>query len=127
MSQSMLQATNPLNKTEQPKKKKGWKNSKMGMTLRCLSLCEVINAGYVAKPHFVVPNEDHVSTRYFFVYTDTSTAVNVESKSITMPDEHSKMKTHLWKLKITFKSITMPDEHIKMKTHLWKLKITFSF
>lgn len=32
----------------------------------------VINNEYTANPHYVVPNEDHVMTRYFFIYAGSS-------------------------------------------------------
>lgn len=41
----------------------------MGGSLCCLALCEVINRGYTANPHYVIPNDQDIITRYFFVYT----------------------------------------------------------
>lgn len=48
---------------------------------QCVALCEVISAGYKANPYYVVPNEDHVVTRYFFIYNSTNvhSAVNASS------------------------------------------------
>jgi poly [ADP-ribose] polymerase 6/8 len=50
----------------------GWKKSILNQSgvddhIQILALCEVIN-GYKANPYYVVPNEDHVTTRYLFVF-----------------------------------------------------------
>jgi len=41
--------------------------------------------GYKANPHYVVPEEDHVNTRFFFVFPSGSSA-NVDAGSLNVPD-----------------------------------------
>jgi len=50
--------------------------------LQCLALCEVINAGYKANPHYVIPSEDHVLTRYFFIYNSKFHCPSVDANSL---------------------------------------------
>jgi len=60
----------------------GWDKSMFGgYNLQCLCLCEVINNGYKANPHYVIPTEDHVMTRFFFIYVGSS-SVNVNASSL---------------------------------------------
>ncbi|PRP89860.1 hypothetical protein PROFUN_00202 [Planoprotostelium fungivorum] len=67
----------------------------------CLAICEVIKAGYKANPYYVVPNEDHVITRYFLVYENREAAAADSAclasklqnlKSFVNPDTHSNTK-----------------------------------
>lgn len=44
----------------------------------------VVAANYKANPYYVVPNEDHVVTRYLFVYSSGS-SYNVKATSIQIP------------------------------------------
>jgi len=57
-------------------------NKSTNTYLQCLCLCEVIDAGYKANPHYVVPDEDHVMTRYFFIYNGSSGTPNVEANKL---------------------------------------------
>jgi len=50
--------------------------------MQCLCVCEVIDAGYKANPHYVIPSEDHVMTRYFFIYNGSSGTPNIEANSL---------------------------------------------
>lgn len=63
--------------------------------LQCLALCEVINNGYKANPHYgnpfkslqlingiVVPDENHVMTRYFFIYNSKYTPPSVQADAL---------------------------------------------
>lgn len=67
----------------------GWErsifNEAGNSNLQILALCEVINAGYKANPYYVVANEDHVVTRYLFLFNNKNTHKNVLSASITLP------------------------------------------
>jgi len=46
-----------------------WPKSRFGNEqVQCMAICEVINNGYTANPHYVIQNEDHVLTRFFCVY-----------------------------------------------------------
>jgi hypothetical protein len=67
--------------------KQGWSKSiftKEGKTsqIQCLCLCEVIDKKYKANPHYVVPDESHVMTRYFFIYNGSSGSPNVEANKL---------------------------------------------
>jgi len=63
-----------------------WKNSEICQTsTTCLALCEVINAGYTPNPHYVVPQEDHVNTRFFFLFSGSG-SVSVDASSLSVPD-----------------------------------------
>ncbi len=44
--------------------------------------CSVIENGYKPKPHYVIPEEDHVMTRYFFIYDDATTTPSVEANKL---------------------------------------------
>eukprot|EP00771_Trimastix_marina_P000825 gnl/Trimastix_PCT/1858.p1 GENE.gnl/Trimastix_PCT/1858~~gnl/Trimastix_PCT/1858.p1 ORF type:complete len:620 (-),score=231.32 gnl/Trimastix_PCT/1858:389-2248(-) len=61
----------------------GWQHSKFKGNLNCVALCEVINADperYRAKPHHVIPEENHVATRVFFIYaTQDRPSISAES------------------------------------------------
>jgi len=64
----------------------GWDKSifgKGGVYLQCICLCEVINAGYRANPHYVIGTEDHVMTRYFFIYSGGTTVPSVNASSLS--------------------------------------------
>jgi len=50
--------------------------------MQCLALCEVIDAGYKANPHYVVSDEDHVMTRYFFIFDGSITNPAVEANKL---------------------------------------------
>eukprot|EP01116_Phalansterium_solitarium_P004513 TRINITY_DN1553_c0_g1_i2.p1 TRINITY_DN1553_c0_g1~~TRINITY_DN1553_c0_g1_i2.p1 ORF type:complete len:305 (+),score=125.06 TRINITY_DN1553_c0_g1_i2:874-1788(+) len=63
----------------------GWDKSifgKGGVYLQCVCLCEVINAGYKANPHYVITNEDHVMTRYFFIYSSGTMVSSINASSL---------------------------------------------
>lgn len=53
---------------------KGWTQSEFAQnggsatSIMCLCLCEVINDGYKANPHYVVPEEDHVMYTFFILF-----------------------------------------------------------
>lgn len=65
---------------------KGWKNSKYGeVGLSCISLCEVINAGYTAQPYYVVPVDNHVVTRYLFIYNPQNRHHTTKATEIQLP------------------------------------------
>mmetsp|Transcript_5967 Transcript_5967/g.22649 ORF Transcript_5967/g.22649 Transcript_5967/m.22649 type:complete len:654 (-) Transcript_5967:46-2007(-) len=56
----------------------GWKHSeRFGGHLGCLMLCEIIDL-YKPHPYYVIPEQDHIQTRFFFVYTG-STSTNVDA------------------------------------------------
>jgi len=64
----------------------GWPKSKMGGSgIQCLSLVELINANYQANPYYVIPNEDHIVTRYLFVYNPSNTHVANTAASLVIP------------------------------------------
>eukprot|EP01127_Copromyxa_protea_P024518 TRINITY_DN9710_c0_g1_i1.p1 TRINITY_DN9710_c0_g1~~TRINITY_DN9710_c0_g1_i1.p1 ORF type:complete len:642 (+),score=89.81 TRINITY_DN9710_c0_g1_i1:180-2105(+) len=46
----------------------GWEKSMFGIGCHCMAVCEVISAGYKASPYYVIPNEDHVVTRYLLLF-----------------------------------------------------------
>jgi len=65
----------------------GWDKSKFSEkgtynNLQCLAVCEVIDGGYKANPHYVVPDENHVMTRYFFIYNSKSSSPNIEAAKL---------------------------------------------
>jgi len=62
----------------------GWQGSMLKQTgnLTCLCICEVINDNYKANPHYVVPNEDHVMTRYFLIYNNQYTCPSLEANKL---------------------------------------------
>eukprot|EP01114_Cavostelium_apophysatum_P019380 TRINITY_DN6231_c0_g1_i1.p1 TRINITY_DN6231_c0_g1~~TRINITY_DN6231_c0_g1_i1.p1 ORF type:complete len:564 (-),score=140.41 TRINITY_DN6231_c0_g1_i1:26-1717(-) len=64
----------------------GWNKSRFSKkgysSLQCLALCEVINAGYTAKPYYVIPEEDHVMTRYFFIFENSGGQPQVEANKL---------------------------------------------
>jgi len=48
-----------------------------------LILVLVVRAGYTPKPWYVIPNEDHVNTRFFFLYSGLSPgSVAVQAESL---------------------------------------------
>jgi len=51
---------------------------------QCLALCEVIS-GYNANPYYVVPNEEHVVTRYLFLYNSRNTPQTVYAANVKLP------------------------------------------
>jgi hypothetical protein len=55
-------------------------------SVQCLALCEVVNPDGRYKPHpyYVVPDETHVMTRFFFIYTGSGTA-SVKAESLKVP------------------------------------------
>lgn len=69
----------------------GWPNSMFNPTMgsadnySCVALCEVINAGYKANPYYVVPVEDHVVTRYFFIYNSANYHQGFDAASCKPP------------------------------------------
>jgi poly [ADP-ribose] polymerase 6/8 len=67
----------------------GWEksiyNEGGNSNLQLLALCEVINAGYKANPYYVVANEDHVITRYLFLFNNRNTHRNVLNTSVNIP------------------------------------------
>lgn len=55
----------------------GWKNSIFGSSVSCIALCEVAKSTATRKNNYgggihVIPDEDAVCTRYFFVYPNSS-------------------------------------------------------
>ena len=67
----------------------GWEKSIFNeggnSNMQLLALCEVVNANYKANPYYVIPNEDHVITRYLFLFNNRNTHRNVLATSITIP------------------------------------------
>jgi len=66
----------------------GWNNSTYNEganSLSCLAICEVIDGGYKANPYFVVPNEDHVVTRFLLLYNSKNSHQNVKAATIKFP------------------------------------------
>ena len=55
------------------------------MTVLFLSRVAVVAAGYSASPYYVVPEENHVTTRMFFMYSGGTSAA-VSASSLTLPD-----------------------------------------
>mmetsp|Transcript_5957 Transcript_5957/g.8323 ORF Transcript_5957/g.8323 Transcript_5957/m.8323 type:complete len:599 (+) Transcript_5957:141-1937(+) len=83
----------------------GWPKSKFNKKgqatyMTCLCLCEVINNGYKANPHYVIPDEDHVMTRYFFIFDGTTTQPSVDAgqlknvKSSPLVDMQGNLKSN---------------------------------
>lgn len=65
---------------------RGWDNSSLltgGGT--GLALCEIIDRGYKANPYFVIPEENHVNTRFFFLYSGGA-SVNIEASAVKRPN-----------------------------------------
>jgi len=61
----------------------GWASSEfLKGNCTCLCVCEVIDDGYKANPHYVVPNEDHVMTRYFLIYNSQYTCPSLEANKL---------------------------------------------
>jgi len=63
----------------------GWKNSKMGSTLGCLSMSEIClhsDLNGQPNPYYVVSNDLLVSIRFLFIYQNNAN-VSVEGNSIT--------------------------------------------
>jgi len=61
----------------------GWPQSAfLKGNLTCLCICEVINDGYKPNPHYVVPHEDHVMTRYFLIYNTQYTCPSLEANKM---------------------------------------------
>jgi len=63
----------------------GWTKSsfaKKGNYIQCICLCEVIDCSYKANPHYVIPEEDHVMTRYFFIYDGSVSTPSVEANKL---------------------------------------------
>lgn len=70
----------------------GWSKSRLGGSgLQCLALCEVVNAGYVPKPYYVIPNEDHVVTRYLLVFNTNNKCNNVIADTLKIPPCHIRL------------------------------------
>jgi len=63
----------------------GWAKSRFGNSCTCVAVCEVINAGYVASPYYVVPVEDHVVTRYLLVYNASNYHQHNVATSLKLP------------------------------------------
>eukprot|EP01126_Amoeba_proteus_P050158 TRINITY_DN5905_c0_g1_i2.p1 TRINITY_DN5905_c0_g1~~TRINITY_DN5905_c0_g1_i2.p1 ORF type:complete len:489 (-),score=96.86 TRINITY_DN5905_c0_g1_i2:167-1447(-) len=64
----------------------GWPNSMFGEHgLQCVAICEVINAGYKANPYYVVPDENHVVTRYLLLFNSANPHQNLLATSIHPP------------------------------------------
>jgi len=66
----------------------GWINSlynEGSNSCSCLAICEVIDAGYKANPYFVVPNEDHVVTRFLLLFNSKNSHQNQKAASIKFP------------------------------------------
>lgn len=62
--------------------KSSFMNNKGTSNMQCICLCEVISAGYQANPHYVVQEEDHVMTRYFFIYNGSTGTPNVNASTL---------------------------------------------
>jgi len=63
----------------------GWAQSKFGVSNQCMAVCEVINAGYNANPYYVVPKEEHVTTRYLVVFNSSNPYKSVAAKALNIP------------------------------------------
>jgi hypothetical protein len=67
---------------------KGWSNSIYGTTdLGCIALCEVVNYPALKgqpNPYYVVPDDNMITTRYFFIYPGSGTNVSLVAKDIEM-------------------------------------------
>ena len=50
--------------------------------MQCLCICEVINDNYKANPHYVIPEEDHVMTRYFMIYNGSTSTPSIEANKL---------------------------------------------
>jgi len=67
---------------------KGWPNSIYGTSdLGCIALCEVVNYPALKgqpNPYYVVPDDNMINTRYFFIYPGSGTSVSLVAKDIPM-------------------------------------------
>jgi len=77
----------------------GWSRSILNASgnenIQVLALCEVIN-GYKANPYYVVPNEDHVATRYLFVFNSKNIHKAQQAASIKIPEaDYGRMQKNL--------------------------------
>jgi len=63
----------------------GWAKSAFGQQNQCMAVCEVIDAGYKANPHYVVPIEDHVVTRYLIVFNSSNPHHSLAASSLALP------------------------------------------
>lgn len=70
----------------------GWAKSihgRSGEEIRCMALCEVVNAGYKASPYYVIPKEEDIVTRYLFIFPpNEATAMSrndMDAASIVLP------------------------------------------
>ncbi|KAL6078224.1 Poly [ADP-ribose] polymerase 6 [Balamuthia mandrillaris] len=65
---------------------KGWDKSVFGDgNINCIAICEVINHPCLKgqpNPHYVVPDEDLVITRFFCIYTNTTIPAKVDLGSL---------------------------------------------
>ncbi|KAF4074331.1 hypothetical protein AMELA_G00238270 [Ameiurus melas] len=80
-------ATNKTNIHQQSQKKGQQPQFLQSRNLKCIALCEVITSPNLDKHGdiWVVPNTDHVCTRFFFVYEDGQvgdTSINTQDQSI---------------------------------------------
>eukprot|EP00761_Pharyngomonas_kirbyi_P014852 gb/GECH01014883.1/.p1 GENE.gb/GECH01014883.1/~~gb/GECH01014883.1/.p1 ORF type:complete len:656 (+),score=165.10 gb/GECH01014883.1/:1-1968(+) len=74
MGSGIYFATNSSTSVGYSRPGNGWKNSMFGESVSCIALCEVITETNIARGGgvYVIPNEEHVMTRYFFVYKNQS-------------------------------------------------------
>jgi len=73
----------------------GWSRSIFGENnVRCLALCEVINTGYQSDSNYVVHKEDHVVTRYLFIFNSDNSHQQTFADDILLPfvDLYTKYK-----------------------------------
>uniref|UniRef100_A0A6B2L8T5 Poly [ADP-ribose] polymerase n=1 Tax=Arcella intermedia TaxID=1963864 RepID=A0A6B2L8T5_9EUKA len=74
----------------------GWSKSMFNLNgnelFSVVALCEVIT-GYKANPYYVIPNEDHVATRYLFLYNSKNICKKQDASSLKIPEsDYSKIQ-----------------------------------
>lgn len=88
-----------------------WSKSGFGQhSLQCIALCEVIKAGYTANPHYVIPNEQHVMTRYFFIFNDKYHCPSVDSSTLKPKNPIEKYKAQKKKPVATPDIFSKPEQ-----------------
>jgi len=64
----------------------GWTKSMFGTSgLQVMALCEVINGGYKANPYYVISNEDHIITRYLFIFNASNKHCTTRAVGLKIP------------------------------------------
>eukprot|EP00455_Lapot_gusevi_P043103 TRINITY_DN519_c0_g1_i1.p1 TRINITY_DN519_c0_g1~~TRINITY_DN519_c0_g1_i1.p1 ORF type:complete len:641 (-),score=148.73 TRINITY_DN519_c0_g1_i1:262-2184(-) len=64
-----------------------WEHSMFGQSMFFMTLCEVVNHADLKppNPYYVVPNEEWVMTRFFFVFSSSSQPQSCNANNLTIP------------------------------------------